>query len=468
MTDAVQQPRQPGQSRLWRDEIVAMLKLAMPLVATSLAQHALTTTDVLMMGWLGPDALAAGALAFNLYFNLAMFGIGVLAATPAMIAYERGRSRYGFAVREVRRTVRQGFWAAITLTIPYWLILWQSESILLLLGQEPALARDAALYMHALQWGLLPYLFYVVLRSFVSAMERPLWSLIVGIVAVVFNAFANWCLMFGNLGFPRLELVGAGIASVAAASIMFGGLALVTLIDRRFRRYALFGRFWRPDWTRYREVWRLGAPVGAIVILETSVFGAVVFLMGIIGKPALAAHSIAIQIAALSFMVPLGISQAATVRVGRAYGAGNADAIRRAGWTAFTLGVGFMACMALVMVTIPHVLVGAFIAPVDAESAQVFALAVSYLLVAALFQIVDGAQAVGAGMLRGLHDTRVPMLYAGLGYWVLGLSSGATLAFWGKLEGVGLWLGLAIGLAIVAGLLLHRWLNRERLGLERR
>ncbi|PWG02058.1 MATE family efflux transporter [Sphingosinicella humi] len=451
---------------LWRREVRATLLLAYPLILTNLAQATIHATDVVLLGWVGPRALAAGALGVNLFNACLIFGTGLVTASAPMMARELGRFRH--SVRDVRRTVRQAMWAAVAVAIPCWMFLWQAASILLFLGQEPDLAAEAALFVRAVMWGLLPYFFYLILRSFISALEKPIWSLIVGGVAVIFNAGLNYCLIFGAFGFPALGLLGAGIGSALSNLLMFVGLAVVVVRHRSFRRYRLFGRFWRADWERFREIWRLGLPIAVTLFMEVSIFNAAVFLMGLISTAALAAHAIAIQIAALSFMVPLGLAQAVTVRVGLAAGRRDPAGIARAGWTSFALGEGFMALMALLMLTAPYLLVHGFLDETDPRNAEVITLAVSFLAVAALFQIVDGAQAVGAGMLRGLHDTTVPMIYAALGYWVIGLGSGVALAFglgWG---GIGIWTGLALGLAVVAVLMVTRWMRRDALGLTSR
>ena len=447
----------------WRGEFRATLSLSWPMILTNLAQTALTTTDVVMLGWLGPDALAAGALATNLYFAFMIFGIGLVTAVAPMIARERGMRKH--SVREVRRTFRQGLWSAIAISVPIWAVLWNTEPILLALGQEPRLAAGAETYMRTFQWALLPFLAYLVLRSFLGAMERPVWALWAGAVGFLANAAAAWCLIFGKLGFPRLELVGAGIATTFSSTVMFAVVAGVVLWDRKFRRYRLFGRLWRPDWRRFRELWRLGLPIGATLVFEVTIFNAAVFLMGLIGPAALAAHSIAIQIASVAFMVPLGFGQAVTVRVGRAYGAGDRDAIARAGWAAFILGVGFMCVTAAVMLFAPRLLIGGFLDLRAPENAPVVELAVTFLAFAALFQVADGAQAVASGMLRGLHDTRIPMLIAALGYWGVGLPLGVVLGFPLGLGGAGIWIGLATGLAVVAVLMSWRWAIREKLRL---
>jgi MATE family multidrug resistance protein len=455
--------RSRPDSRLWRAEIRATLALAWPLIATNIAQSLIHATDVILLGWAGPRTLAAATLGINIYFAFLIFGLGLMIAASPMLAKELGAHPH--SVREVRRTVRQAMWAAVAIALPVWAVLWNTAFLLVALGQDPGLAADAQTFVRALMWGLLPYLFYLVLRAFISALEKPLWSLIVGLVAVVYNAVINYGLIFGKLGLPELGLLGAGIGSATASLIMFLGMAAVVMIHPRFRRYRLFGRFWRPDWERFRQIWRLGLPVAVTLGLEITIFNAAVFLMGLIGTESIAAHAIAIQIAAFTFMVPMGLGQAVTVRVGLAYGRRDARGVAIAGWTSFGLGVGFMSLMALVILAIPGPLVSLFLDTADPANARVIELALSFLLVAAFFQIFDGAQAVGAGMLRGLHDTRVPMLYAAFGYWIVGLATGVGLGFGLGWQGVGLWTGLAAGLAMVSVLMLARWLRREKLGL---
>jgi MATE family multidrug resistance protein len=448
---------------LWRGEIRAMLALSWPMVLTNLAQVAMTATDVMMIGRLGPASLAAGALGSNLYFAPLILGLGLVYAASPMMATELGRKRH--SVRDIRRTVRQGLWLSILAALPIWILLWNGEAILLAMGQEPALAQQAGVYLHGLQWAILPFYGYIVLRSFISALERPGWALVIMFIAVTVNALGNWLLVFGNLGFPKMGIFGSGLATSFSSALMFIGLAIVVSVERQFRRYRLFGRFWRSDWPRFMAMLRLGLPIAGILAFEVTIFNAAAFLMGLINAASLAAHAIAIQIASVTFMVPLGLNQAVTVRVGLAYGARNPDGISRAGWTAYALGVGFMALMALAMILWPRLLIGAFINLDDPANAAVIGLAVTFLSFAALFQIFDGAQAVAAGMLRGLHDTKVPMILAAIGYWGVGLPLGVVLAFHFGFEGAGIWIGLSSGLAVVAVLLLVRWLRRDQLGL---
>jgi multidrug resistance protein, MATE family len=447
----------------WRAEVSAMLALAWPLILSNLTMTLISATDVVLLGRLGARELAAAALGLNLNMALTIFSLGLVYAAAPMMASEIGRKSN--SVRDVRRTFRQSLWAIVTIVIPMWLVLWHTEAIMLAFGQEPELAKGAGQFIHGYQWSMLPFLMFQAMRSFLAALERPGWVLAVSVVGILLNAMISWALIFGKLGLPALGLFGAGLGTSIVWTLMMLALGLVIMIERRFRRYHLFGKFWRPDWARYRAVWRLGLPIAITLGFEAGVFAAAVWLMGLINADSVAAHTIALQIASMTFMVPMGLAQAATIRVGIGYGRKDDSAIHRAGWVAFVMGVGFMALMALTLLLFPGFLIGIFIDRSLAENARVVELAASFLLVAAVFQIADGAQVVGAGMLRGLHDTRVPMFFALFGYWVIGIGVGTGLAFWGGLEGVGIWIGLASGLAVVGLLMLWRWQARGRLGL---
>jgi|TARA_R100001244_G_scaffold39766_3_gene35729 MATE family multidrug resistance protein len=447
----------------WRHELRVTVALAWPLILSNLTMALIGATDVLMLGWLGARELAAATLGFNLAMSAAIFCMGLITASAPMMATEIGRM--GNSVRDVRRTFRQAIWSATAVILPFWLILWNTEAILLAVGQQPDLAAMAGTYISAYMWSILPFLFFIILRNFISALEQPVTALIISIIGVLANALFNYALIFGKFGVPEFGVIGAGIGSVMTNVLMFGGMALVVIYHKRFRRYHLFGRFWRSDWQRFRMMWKLGLPIAITMGLEGSVFGLAALLMGLISAESVAAHAIALQLAALTFMVPMGLGQAATVRVGIQYGRRNNAGIMRAGWVSFLLGTSFMAAMALVFVLAPDFLISMFIDASAPGNEEVAALAVSFLAIAAIFQIVDGAQVVGAGMLRGLHDTTVPMLFALMGYWFIGIGLGAGLAFWQGWEGVGIWTGLAGGLAVVAVLMLARWMMRERLGL---
>lgn len=451
------------KARFWKAEARALAVLALPLILGNLAWSSIAATDLLLLGRLGADAVASGALTINVYNAFLVSGMGLAIAVSPMIATERGRKKH--SVRDIRRTVRQAIWVTALICPPIWAILWHTETILIAMGQDTALSSGAARLMRGLQWALMPYLWFMVLRNYVSALERPLWGVGIIVAALPVNFLLGWVLIFGHFSLPPMGLFGAGLASSLTALFMFLGMALVVNCDRHFRRYALFGRFWNSDWPRFRYIWKLGLPIAITLALEVSVFNAAALLMGLIGQASLAAHAIAIQIAALCFMVPLGISQAATIRVGFAFGQGDREAIGRSGWIALIFGTGFAALAAALLVLMPRSLVGIFLDTVDPANREVTALAISFLAIAALFQLVDCTQAIGAGVLRGLHDTRVPMIFAALGYWVIGMGVGALLAFRSPLAGFGIWIGLATGLAVVALAMVIRWTRRERLGL---
>jgi multidrug resistance protein, MATE family len=461
MIDATIVSKAPDSGTLtWRGDIMATLILAWPLILTNVSQMLIHFTDVLLLARVGPDALAASALGTGLTWALMLFGIGLVAACSPMIASQRGKMPH--SVREVRRTVRQTMWAAVTIGVPIMVLLWFTGPLLLLAGQPERLAIDTGVFVRALEWGMIPALLTVVLRNFMAALEKPAWILVIGMAGVVVNALINWVLIFGHLGFPALGLFGAGIGSSITSLLIFVATVIVALRHKTFRRYHLFGRFWRADWPRYKAIWSLGYPISLQLGFEAAVFAAAVFLMGYIGTSSVAAHAVAIQIASMTFMVPMGIAQAATVRVGNALGRRDKDGIARAGWAAYVLGVGFMAAMAIIIWLFPRPLVEIFLDPEMKANVEVLDLAVGFLSVAAVFQIVDGAQVVAAGMLRGLHDTVMPMLFAAVGYWIVGIGVGTFLAFGLGWNGIGIWIGLASGLAFVSVLMLMRWNQQLR------
>lgn len=440
------------------------MALAWPLILANVTQQAIQATDILLMGRLGATQLAAATLALNLTFTFNIFLLGLITASSPMMATALGQ-RFN-AVRDVRRTFRAGLWLIAIAMPPYWLLLWNVGDIMRAFGQSAELAEQGQTFLRAYMWCTAPWLMFQLLRNFVAALERPRVVLWLSLSGIAVNALLSWALIFGHFGLPALGLVGGGLGSTLTWFIISGALVLVVMRERRFRRFHLFGHWWRFDGQRTMAMVRLGWPIGATMALEMGVFALAAYFMGWIGAPAVAAHAVALQLAALTFMVPLGLGQAATVRVGLALGRCDEAGIARAGGTAWVAGVGFMGLMALGMWAIPRSLVTLFLADVPANAA-VIALAASFVRVAAAFQLVDGAQVIGAGMLRGLHDTRWPLIFALVGYWVVGLGIGWWLAFAADWKGVGIWVGLASGLAAVAALMLARWLLRERIGLTR-
>lgn len=450
-----------ASSNGWATELRASFTLAWPLIIAQLAQNLLFTTDVVLMGWLGPKYLAAGTLAGAFLMPFQLTGIGIVGAVAPLVAQARGRRD----MKAVRRIVRQGFWVAIlvaTLLIP---ILLNIRPIYLALGQDPDVTALAESYMFAGFWMLYPALGIMVVRSFLSAFAATRVILVVTVIGVIINGLVAYTLIFGHFGFPRLELRGAALATGFVNLFMFLALLAYALTHRRLKRFHILVRFLKPDWPRFREILRVGLPIGLTVAAEVGLFSVAAILMGRLGTNETAAHAVALQLAATAFMVPLGIGMAATVRVGLAYGRGDTEGVRLAGWAAIVMGTGFMVLTAALFLAVPQALVTVFLDSSDPANATALMLAATYLGIAGIFQLVDGAQVVAAHSLRGLSDTRIPMLLAIFGYWFVGLPTAYVLGFVFDLRGVGVWLGLAVGLAFVAILLVSRFAMRGRLGL---
>lgn len=447
----------------WLGELRSLFTLGWPLILAQLAQSALFTTDVVMMGWLGSKYLAAGALATAFFICLQLFGVGLVGAVAPLVAQALGARNF----RAVRRIVRQGFWAAVLIGAVVAPLLWNMQPILLALGQDPELAAMAATYAHGGILILFPLLMIVVMRAFLSAHGSTGAILVITVLGVLVNIVFNYALIFGHFGMPRLELRGAAIATTMTNLVMLAALLGYTLRHRRYRRYHLLARFWRADWPHFFELFRVGTPIGLMLLSEVGLFSAAAMLMGWLGTAEVAAHAIAMQCASLSFMVPLGLSQATTVRVGLAYGRSDPLGVARAGWLSLGLTLGFMALTCTLFLLAPLHLVGIFLDPTDPGNADTLALAATYLVIAGLFQLFDGAQVSAAASLRGLSDTTVPMVIALIGYWAVGLPTGWYLGFQLDWRGVGIWTGLATGLAAVALVLNLRFALRGRLGLDR-
>ncbi|MGY4397414.1 putative MATE family efflux protein [Sphingomonas sp. UYAg733] len=446
-----------------RGELGALLWLAGPLVGANLLQMAVSGVDVIFVARLGTVEFAAATLGVFM-FNVIMFAlIGLTSAAAPIIAAELGRRRH--AVRDVRRSFRMALWLALLGTLPFLVALAYGETLLLAAGQDPVVARRAGAFLDIALFALVPGIAAAVMRTTAAALGRPGWAFAVTALALLVAVAGNWLLVFGNAGFPALGLEGSAIATVVTMTVMMLAYVVILLTDRHLRRYRLFGRWWRTEWPRFFEIVRLGVPIALTWTFEGALFGGAAILMGLIGVTEVAAHAIALNIAAVAFQVPFGVSQAATIRVGMAYGARDHLWISRAGRVALIVGIGFMAVTATLIWALPRLFVSVYIDAHDPANALVVSLAVQYLAIAALFQLVDGAQAVAAGILRGLQDARVPMLIAAFGYWVIGFGTAILLGFTFDLQGVGIWLGLAAGLLAVSVLLLWRWSARGRFGL---
>ncbi|HAU23003.1 MAG TPA: MATE family efflux transporter [Erythrobacter sp.] len=450
-------------AQLWRDEIRATFKLAWPLALANLLQMLVHAVDVIFVARLGEIELAASSLGIAV-FGLTMWAFsGLTGIVAALIAEELGRKRH--AVREVRRSVRMGLWLAVASGLVGMLICAQGEALMLATGQDEHIAERAGAFLEIVMWAMIPMILASVLRNFVSALGRPIFATAITGLALGASVLGNYAFVFGNFGAPAMGLEGSALASVTTSLFILASYIIAIFNDRRLRRYYVFGNIWRPEWQRLKELVRLGTPVMVIIIAEAGLFSGAAFLMGRIGASELAGHTVALQIAALAFQIPFGIGQAATIRVGYHYGSGDHAAIGRAGWVGITMGASFMCFTALAMILTPELLLRIYVDPTLAVNAAMVAFAIRYMLIAAAFQLFDGIQAVAAGALRGLQDTRIPMLIAIFSYWVPGYGVAIWLGFYTPLEGMGVWIGLAIGLVFSAFLLTWRWSRREALGL---
>ncbi|HLT77001.1 MAG TPA: MATE family efflux transporter [Ferrovibrio sp.] len=450
-------------------EARATLALALPIVGTQLAQIAIHTTDVLMLARLSDHALAVGALAFALFSFFWMLGIGLAIGVAPIASHAIG---YDIADRaSVRDAVQDGLLVSLGFTVVTALLLWFCEPFLVWFGQPAELIPDTMLLLRLLSASLLPMLGISVLRAFTASLSRPQPAMVLMIFAVGLNALLVYSLTFGAFGLPALGIAGAGLGSVLANWIVFLVFAVYVAREGQFGAYRLWHRPWqalrRSSLRRLIAYLRIAGPIALTFGSEVGLFSLAAQLMGRLGAAEVAAHQIALQWASISFMVPMGLAQAATVRVGLAVGARDHAGAARAGWIAIALSVGFMAMMALVFARAGAPLIALFVTD---RASPVFALAVSYLAIAAMFQLVDGAQAVSNGALRGLKDMTVPMIFAAIGYWGAGLPAAIWLGFYTPLRGEGVWIGLVVGLAVSAVLLVWRfafWARRLRRMQER-
>jgi len=443
-----------------RHHIRATLALGLPLIGSQVAQILITLTDTIMIGWYGVAELAAVALGGSYFHTVLIVGMGfALAVTPLVAAA---------AVQEdsvqVRRVTRMGLWLALVFSAAMMPLFVFCEPILRALGQEAAVSANTRSYLDIAGWALWPSLMFLVLRSHLSALEHTRIVLLATLAAVALNAGLNYLLIFGNFGLPEMGLRGAAWASIASNTLIFMILALYATRKQGLREYTLFARFWRPDWEAFIQVFRLGWPIALTLLAESALFMASMLMMGWVDELTLAAHGIALQITALTFMVHVGLSTAATVRAGRAWGVQDFASLRLAAIAALILSGIMVAATMVVFVTLPAPLVAAFVGPDDPLRDQIIAIGVGLLMVSALFQLADAAQVMALGLLRGVQDTRVPMIIATISYWLVGIPCSYLFGFVFDWGGQGVWLGLVVGLVLAGGFMMVRfWSKAARL-----
>ena len=429
------------------------LVLGLPLIGSHLAQMALHVTDTVMVGWYGVVPLAAVVLGASSFFIVFVVGSGFAKAVMPMVAAALGRGDE----TQVRRDTRMGLWLSIAYGIIVLPIFWWSGPILLALGQDPEVSAIAQDYMRIVGFGMVPALAVTVLQSYLSALHRTQVVLWVTIAAVGLNIGVNWALIFGNWGFPELGARGAAVATISTQILSLVVLGLYAWALPSLRKFHLFQRFWRPDWHAMGQVWRLGVPIGLTGLAEGGLFQASALMMGWIGTVELAAHGIALEVAALTFMMHVGISSAATIRIARFDGQGDRRALRQAAKVAVVISLGVAALSVALFLAVPEQIVALFLDLAKPESAAILAYGTVLLMLAALFQLADGMQVMALGLLRGVQDTRVPLVLAAVSYWLIGIPCSYVLAFPMGYGGPGLWLGLVVGLFCAAGSLMWRF-----------
>jgi multidrug resistance protein, MATE family len=433
-------------------ELRATLALAAPLAAANLAQMAMGVTDMVMVGRLGAVPLAAAGLGAMLYFTGGVVLQGILSAVAPLTAHAFGAGDRAAAGRIAGAALA----LAVLLALPFVAALTNLDQLLRALGYDAALAREIGRFLRAIAWGGPAFLGFAVLRSLLAALSHTRAVMAVLLLCVAGNAALNWVLIYGHLGAPALGVAGSGYASAINQWLILAGMALCIRIVPSLAALRVLRSAFAVNRATMASILRLGLPIGGIMGIEVGVFMAAGVLMGLLGAAALGAHQLVLNCAGISFMVPLGLSQTATVRVAYELGAGRALAARRAGFAALGLGIGFMSATAVVLWTIPDTIIAVYIDIADPANRELVQIARRLIAIAAIFQVFDGMQVIAAGALRGYKDTFVPMLLATIGYWGAGFAGGWLLAFPFGFGPVGLWWGLALGLAVVAVLLTLR------------
>ncbi|TKV71673.1 MATE family efflux transporter [Bradyrhizobium elkanii] len=444
-------------------ELSETAKLALPMALTQIGQIVMTTTDLVFIGHIGAEAIAAAALAGRIYILAFTFGSGLLVPIASLAAQAFGANNLAV----VRCALRMGLWAAMILAFPIMAVALCGEQILLAFGQAPDTAQLAQAYLYGLAWGAMPALGFMALRGFMGAVNRPEPILWITLAAIPVNALLDYLLIYGKLGVPRLDLFGAGLATTLVNCAAFLACLWFAAMRHPFRDYNVLARFFRFDWPLMRQLIVIGSPISIASLMVSGMFSTAALLAGLISTSALAAHQIALQVTMILSMIPVGISLAAAVRVGHAVGCNDHAGIKRAGLVAILLGVMIAAMLTLAVIATRFEIAELFLDKSARDADETIRLATELLLGGASFFIADAIQFIAAGNLRGLKDTRMPLLFAGIAYWLIGFSLSYLIGLKMGLGIVGIWSGLFIGTNVYAALLFLRFqLLTNRLALQ--
>ncbi|MGU9961841.1 MAG: MATE family efflux transporter [Candidatus Puniceispirillales bacterium WSBS_2018_MAG_OTU23] len=442
----------------WMSHYIATIALSIPLIIGQVAMVSVWTADIVMMGGISADALAAGTQASRLYQPLYFIAIGLTLAVSPLTSQALGAG----SRRQARRIMRQGIWLAVIYALVTMIPMLNGEALLLLLGQDPEIAHHADLFLKLLAPGMIPTYIFFVLRNYVSAYKRPLPPVIITVLGVGLNVLLNYIFINGLFGLPELGLAGIGLAT----SLTFTAMALVMAIyintQKPFSTIRPFARMFRLDKTVMMRLFVVGLPIGVTLFAETGMFIVAGLYIGLYGKVAVAASGIANQIAATAYMIPLAISQASTIRVGHEAGGGRALSAIRAGISSVVLTLTITAVLTVILLTWTDQFIGMFLNNADALFNDVLAIAIPMVTVVAIFQVVDGLQSIFTSILRGINDTKWPAIISVFSYWGIGVTSGIILAGtigWGP---IGVWWGLFLGLSTGTMLLFWRCLRTAK------
>jgi len=435
-----------------RTEIRESLHLTIPLASAQVAQAATGFVDTVMMGWLGQETLAGGGIAATTFTTMLVIATGIVIGVSPLIAEAHGAGNKA----RIQQLTRQGIWLSLILTIPGMLLLGQIDS-LRQFGLAENIVMLAKTFLKIMQWGFLPALMLAMLKSVVSSLSQPQPITLVVVIGTLFNAIGNYILGFGKLGFPALGIQGIAWASVLSNWLMLMLLIVYICQHKQLKIYNLFAQLDWIDLKILRELIWLGVPIAISFAFEIGLFTTTTYLMGILGTDILAAHQIVFQTIAVIFMIPLGMSFATTIRVGQWMGQHNAEGVRRSAYVSMWMGGLFMTVTAITLLLFPRLVISLYLDIDNPANNSAIALATSMLNIAAISQILDGVQTTAAGALRGLQDTRLPMLLSFLAFWGIGLTCGYLLGFRLGFGGVGLWLGQLIGVSVAAGLFVWRF-----------
>lgn len=434
------------------NELPAMLRLALPVVAAELGWVAMSLVDTIMVGRVSAVALGAVSIGSMLFYTVATFTAGLMLGLDTLVSQAYGAGD----IRSCHRSLLNALYLYLPLPPLIMLLVWWAGPLLAAFGVDAEVARQANSYLRAVAWGSLPLLLYFAFRRYLQAMNlvKPVMFALISANAV--HLLANWIFIYGNWGAPALGATGAGWATCFSRVYMAACLVAYTVWHERRNQTGWHDISLGPDWVRMRHLLRLGLPAGFQISLEVGVFAAATALIGRLSPVTLAAHQIALNCATITYMVPLGIGSAAAVRVGQAVGRRDAEGARFAGWTAILLGALFMAVMGALFLLVPRVILRAFTTDLHIIDAGV-----GLLFIAAVFQMFDGVQTVSTGALRGLGDTHTPMLCNLIGYWIIGLPVGYWLCFEKGQGAQGLWIGLCFALILISVTLLTIWSRRS-------